>query len=68
MEAKSMSLRKAKALDTAFYERVVAELEELVRMVRERPEMNHHAAERLQGVADDIRRDAGLEPPRPTRP
>jgi hypothetical protein len=54
----------ARVPDAAFYQRVVAELEELAQVVRRRPDINHQAAARLQAVADDIRRDARLEPRR----
>lgn len=42
------------------FARIVAELEEVADHVRHRPEINHQTATRIQGIADEIRRDAGL--------
>jgi len=39
------------------YEDVAAELEHIAELVRNTPELNHHAAERLLKVAQDIRSD-----------
>ena len=43
------------------FARIVAELEEVADHVRNRPEINHQTAARIQAIADEIRRDAGLE-------
>ena len=40
------------------YERIASEIEGVAKMVRDRPELNHDAAERLGRSAADIRRDA----------
>jgi hypothetical protein len=40
------------------YEDIAAELERIAEMVRDRPELNHHAVERLLQIARDIRSDA----------
>ena len=40
-----------------FYERLVAELEEIADHIERRPELNHRAAARLRQVAKDIRHD-----------
>jgi hypothetical protein len=50
-----------------YYERIAEELEEVARSLRDRPEMNHHAAERLRAIARDIRRDAKLPPRKPAK-
>ena len=47
-------------LPTGFYERIVAELEEIADQLEKRPELNHNAAARLREVANDIRQDARL--------
>lgn len=39
------------------YADVAAELERIAEMVRDRPELNHHAVERLLKIAQDIRSD-----------
>lgn len=39
------------------YEDIAAELEHIAELVRNTPELNHHAAERLLKVAQDIRSD-----------
>ncbi len=44
----------------SFYERVVREIDAVADLVREHPELNHHAAERLAKIAQEIRKDAGL--------
>lgn len=41
------------------YQGIAAELERIAEMVRSRPELNHHAAERLLQIARDIRSDVG---------
>jgi hypothetical protein len=43
-----------------FYEALVKELEDVAQILRHRPELNHHSAERLEKIAADIRVDAGL--------
>ena len=53
----------------ADYENIAAELERFAEMPRDRPELNHNAAERLLRIARDIRSDvarvatAGTQPP-----
>jgi hypothetical protein len=37
-----------------FYERAVAELEELAKQIEQRPDLNHNAADRLRAIAKDI--------------
>lgn len=39
------------------YDDIVAELEHIAGLVRNTPELNHHSAERLLKVAQDIRSD-----------
>ena len=39
------------------YEKVAAELESIAEMLRQSPEFNHHVADRLLGIARDIRLD-----------
>jgi hypothetical protein len=39
------------------YEDIAAELERIAELVRDRPELNHHAVERLLQIARDIRSD-----------
>jgi hypothetical protein len=39
------------------YEDIAAELEHIAELVRNTPELNHHSAERLLKVAQDIRSD-----------
>ena len=39
------------------YEDIAAEIEHVAEMVRKTPELNHHAAERLLKIAQDIRSD-----------
>ena len=39
-------------------EEIAQELERVAQMVRERPELNHHAADRLLQIASSIRTDA----------
>jgi hypothetical protein len=48
------------------FARIVAELEEVADHVRHRPEINHRTAARIDAIADEIRKDAGLgaRPPR----
>jgi hypothetical protein len=43
--------------DLCNYEDVAGEIERVAEMVRKRPELNHHAAERLDKIAEDIRSD-----------
>jgi hypothetical protein len=50
-----------------YYERIAEELEEVAQSLRNRPEMNHHAAERLREIARNIRQDAKLPPRKPAR-
>jgi hypothetical protein len=45
-----------------FYERLVKELEEMADAVRRRPEINHQTAARLEAIAEEIRKDAKLDP------
>jgi hypothetical protein len=40
------------------YEDIAVELERIAEMVQQRPELNHHAADRLLQIARDIRLDA----------
>lgn len=41
------------------YEDIAADLEHIAEMVRNTPELNHRAAERLLKIAQDIRSDLG---------
>ena len=41
-----------------FYERFVAELEDLANQIEQHPDRNHNAAARLREIAKDIREDA----------
>jgi hypothetical protein len=43
-----------------FYERAVADLEELANQIEQRPDLNHNAADRLRAIAKDIR-EAGRQ-------
>ncbi len=47
----------AKPLSAEEYERMSAELEAMARLIRDRPEMNHHFAERLELLARQMRED-----------
>jgi hypothetical protein len=46
-----------KPLSIPQYERMAAELEVMSGMIRARPEMNHHFAERLATLAKEMRED-----------
>jgi hypothetical protein len=47
------------------YERMATELEAMADTIRNRPEMNHHFAERLQLLAKQMREDqARIYPPK----
>jgi hypothetical protein len=50
-------LEKPKPLTPAEIERMAAELEAMSQAVRARPEMNHHFADRLAGLARQMRED-----------
>ena len=52
---------------SGYYERIAEELEEIAASLRDRPDMNHHAAARLRDIARDIRADAKLPPHKPTQ-
>jgi hypothetical protein len=43
------------------YAKIVAELEGLAEMLRNRPDLNHGAADRLSAIIAEIKRDAALE-------
>ncbi len=45
-------------LPPGFYEGIAAELEESADRLEQRPELDHHAAEKLRKIAKDIRQDA----------
>jgi hypothetical protein len=62
-----MPLSDSDVFDRSFYERLVRELEEMATAVRDRPEINHKTAARLEAIANEIRRGAKLEPPGPPR-
>ena len=44
----------------ADYEKIIADLERLAEILRNRPDLNHHAAERLSSIAAEMRRDTEL--------
>ena len=46
-----------KPLTVEEYARMAAELDAMAKMIRDRPEMNHHFAERLQLLAKQMRQD-----------
>jgi len=60
------SMPHTKPLSAEEYERMAAELDVMADMIRERPEMNHHFAERLQLLAKQMREDQlRVYPPKP---
>lgn len=47
----------AKPLSVSQYERMAHELQAMSEMIRARPEMNHHFADRLATLAREMRED-----------
>ena len=47
-------------LELPDYEKMAREIEDVAEMVRQHPELNHQAAERLVRIAEDIRKDGTL--------
>jgi len=50
-------MRDEKPLSVSQYERMADELQAMSEMIRARPEMNHHFAERLAVLAREMRED-----------
>ena len=50
-------MKHEKPLTTGQYERMASELQTMSDMIRARPEMNHHFAERLAVLAKEMRED-----------
>jgi hypothetical protein len=50
-------MSNAKPLSVSQYERMANELQTMSEMIRARPEMNHHFAERLATLAKEMRED-----------
>ena len=48
---------EAKPLSVSQYERMAHELQAMSEMIRARPEMNHHFADRLATLAREMRED-----------
>jgi truncated hemoglobin YjbI len=59
-----MMAEKAKALSAEEYERMAGEFEAMARAIRDRPEINHQFAGRLERLARQMREDqARIFPP-----
>ncbi len=56
-----MTSRQATPKLPEYYERIAHEIEVIAQVVAHRPELNHHSAERLRKIAQDIRPDVGLK-------
>lgn len=56
-----MTSHQAAPKPPEYYERIAHEIEEIAQVISHRPELNHHSAERLRKIAQDIRQDVGLK-------
>jgi hypothetical protein len=59
---------KNKGQASAEFERMAAELERIAKLVRERPAVNHHFAERIELLAKQMREESALPIPLRTIP
>jgi hypothetical protein len=68
LKMKDTSMPHEKPLTAPQYERMAADLQHMSEQIRARPEMNHHFAERLAVLAQEMREDEARVYPDKTQP